>query len=351
MICSILENNTNSFHLITGLGDRHLDNLLVDFKKGEIIHIDYNVCFEKGAKLRIPEKVPCRLTQNIVNVFGVTGVEGLFRLSCERTLEILRGGKETLLTLLEAFIYDPLVDWTPGVELGLAGAFGRQVPGADNAEGGNQDKRDMQAEITFSMLSVRMAEMRGTWMTNKASLSRDVFAIEDLLSCWLDESSNLHIQRESLSKLHKAISILKEAEVNPSHKLYALQDRFVEHRAVETAVEASKIKIAAFIEEHEKLANVFQRVMNNISSGGQLTKWSNELATGQNLTKLTSDTIADFLRSAGQIQLLEQVEQVETGFRISLDKMRASLNLGLQLLGHCGTMASMYPQGKQFNFV
>ena len=74
----------------TGLGDRHLDNLLVDFKRGEIIHIDYNVCFEKGAKLRIPEKVPCRLTQNMVNVFGVTGTDGLFRLSCERTLEILR---------------------------------------------------------------------------------------------------------------------------------------------------------------------------------------------------------------------------------------------------------------------
>ena len=87
--------------------------------------------------------------------------------------------------------------------------------------------------------------------------------------------------------------------------------------------------------------------MSNISSGGQLTKWSNELATGTtvNLTKLTSDAIADFLRSAGQIQLLEQVEQVETGFRISLDKMKASLNLGLQLLGHCSTMASMYPQG------
>ena len=90
--------------------------------------------------------------------------------------------------------------------------------------------------------------------------------------------------------------------------------------------------------------------MSNISSGGQLTKWSNELATGTtvNLTKLTSDAIADFLRSAGQIQLLEQVEQVETGFRISLDKMKASLNLGLQLLGHCSTMASMYPQGMYY---
>ena len=93
--------------------------------------------------------------------------------------------------------------------------------------------------------------------------------------------------------------------------------------------------------------------MSNISSGGQLTKWSNELATGTtvNLTKLTSDAIADFLRSAGQIQLLEQVEQVETGFRISLDKMKASLNLGLQLLGHCSTMASMYPQGMYYGFI
>ena len=154
---------------IIGLGDRHMDNLLIDFKKGEIIHIDYNVCFEKGAKLRIPEKVPCRLTQNIVNVFGVTGVEGLFRLSCEKTLEILRSGKETLLTLLEAFIYDPLVDWTPGVELGLAGAFGK-AQDAQDPGGFHQDKRDMQAEITFSMLSVRMAEMKGAWMQNRSLL-------------------------------------------------------------------------------------------------------------------------------------------------------------------------------------
>ena len=121
----------------------------------------------------------------------------------------ISGGKETLLTLLEAFIYDPLVDWTPGVELGLTNAFGRQVPGDNAGEGLNQNKRVMEAEITFSLLSVRMAEMKSTWMSNKADLSRDVYAMEDLLTCWLDESSNLHIHRDSLSKLHKAISILK----------------------------------------------------------------------------------------------------------------------------------------------
>lgn len=66
--------------------NRHLDNLLVDLNSGEIIHIDYNVCFEKGKNLRIPENVPCRLTPNIVNCFGFSGVEGVFRLSCEHTL-------------------------------------------------------------------------------------------------------------------------------------------------------------------------------------------------------------------------------------------------------------------------
>lgn len=33
---------------IIGLGDRHLDNVLIDLTTGEVVHIDYNVCFEKG---------------------------------------------------------------------------------------------------------------------------------------------------------------------------------------------------------------------------------------------------------------------------------------------------------------
>lgn len=37
-----------------------------------------------GKSLRVPEKVPFRMTQNIETAFGVTGVEGVFRLSCEQ---------------------------------------------------------------------------------------------------------------------------------------------------------------------------------------------------------------------------------------------------------------------------
>jgi hypothetical protein len=87
---------------LIGLGDRHLDNLLLDLTTGEIIHIDYNICFERGRLLCVPERVPCRLTPNIVRAFGMTGVDGAFRSTCVDVLEVLRLGRETFLTLLEA---------------------------------------------------------------------------------------------------------------------------------------------------------------------------------------------------------------------------------------------------------
>ena len=100
--------------------------------------------------------------------FGVWGVEGLFRQSCEHTLRVLRRGRETLLTLLEAFVYDPLVDWTPGLAGGLAGAmYGGQGEGQ-----GQEGRQEMETTLTFSMLGVRVAEMKGVWMENKNDLVR-----------------------------------------------------------------------------------------------------------------------------------------------------------------------------------
>lgn len=50
---------------ILGLGDRHLDNLLIDKVSGEVVHIDYDICFEKGTNSRIPEVVPFRMTRTM----------------------------------------------------------------------------------------------------------------------------------------------------------------------------------------------------------------------------------------------------------------------------------------------
>ena len=79
----------------------------------------------------------------------------------------MRKGRETLLTLLEAFVYDPLVDWTTGNEGGYTGAFygGGQL-GGDTA-GTQQTKRDMEREITLSMFAIRILEMKAVWLSNR----------------------------------------------------------------------------------------------------------------------------------------------------------------------------------------
>lgn len=98
---------------IIGLGDRHLGNILVDFNTGEIAHIDYNACFEKGMRFRIQERVPFRLTRTLRGAMGtVGGLEGSFTRSCEYALTAFREEVITLGHLLEVFVYDPLAEWT-----------------------------------------------------------------------------------------------------------------------------------------------------------------------------------------------------------------------------------------------
>ena len=95
---------------ILGLGDRHPNNLMMDRQNGKIIHIDYGDCFEI-AKLRkkFPEKIPFRLTRMFVKALGLSEVEGAFRIVSEKIMKLLRDNKDSLYTILNSLVYDPLV--------------------------------------------------------------------------------------------------------------------------------------------------------------------------------------------------------------------------------------------------
>ena len=60
---------------------------------------------------KFPEKVPFRLTRMLVNAMEVSGIEGSFRLTCEKVMSVLRENRDSLIAMLEAFVYDPLVSW------------------------------------------------------------------------------------------------------------------------------------------------------------------------------------------------------------------------------------------------
>ncbi|KAL8172264.1 hypothetical protein V2J09_024068 [Rumex salicifolius] len=97
---------------IVGLGDRHGENILFDSTTGDCVHVDFSCLFDKGLQLEKPELVPFRLTQNMIDGLGITGYEGIYLRVCEITLSVLRSHKEPLMSVLETFIHDPLVEWT-----------------------------------------------------------------------------------------------------------------------------------------------------------------------------------------------------------------------------------------------
>ncbi|KAG9076878.1 phosphatidylinositol kinase- protein kinase tor1, partial [Ceratobasidium sp. UAMH 11750] len=99
---------------ILGLGDRHPSNLLIHRITGKVIHIDFGDCFEVAMnREKYPERVPFRLTRMLTKAMEVSGIkgQGSYRNTCVITMEVLRRNKDSLLAVLEAFVWDPLVNW------------------------------------------------------------------------------------------------------------------------------------------------------------------------------------------------------------------------------------------------
>lgn len=48
----------------------------------------------------------------MIDALGLSGVEGLYRQVCQVTMTLLRSNKETVLSVLESFVHDPLVEWS-----------------------------------------------------------------------------------------------------------------------------------------------------------------------------------------------------------------------------------------------
>ncbi|CAL8133853.1 unnamed protein product [Orchesella dallaii] len=96
---------------IMGLGDRHGENILLDSATGEVVHVDFNCLFNKGETFEWIERVPFRLTQNMIDAMGPLGYEGVFRRSCEIVMNMFREHKSIFLSVLRPFVFDPLVEW------------------------------------------------------------------------------------------------------------------------------------------------------------------------------------------------------------------------------------------------
>ncbi|KAK1300358.1 Serine/threonine-protein kinase TOR [Acorus calamus] len=207
---------------ILGLGDRHLDNILMDFCSGDVVHIDYNVCFDKGRRLKIPEIVPFRLTQTIETALGMTGTE----------------------------------EWTRG-------------DGHDEAAIGGEEKKGMELAVSLSLFASRVQEIRVPLQEHHDLLLATLPATETALEKFSDvlnqyeavSSTFYHADQEMSSLLlheKSAKSILAEASSNMEKTRATFEVQALEFAQAKAMAAEKAQDLTVWMEHHGRVLDALR---------------------------------------------------------------------------------------------
>lgn len=165
---------------ILGIGDRHVQNILIDYETAEVIHIDFGIAFEQGKVLPHPELVPFRLSRDVIAPMGVCGVNGVFRKTCEKTMKILRQNHKTLTTILEVLLYDPMYVWTLSTAQAQQYQFGNDMPNDDS----NEARESPDSMASRALLRIQ-AKLKG-----QADDSSGYSSVEGQVECLINKATN-----------------------------------------------------------------------------------------------------------------------------------------------------------------
>jgi PI-3-kinase-related kinase SMG-1 len=318
---------------ILGLGDRHLDNILMDFSTGEVVHIDYNVCFEKGTKLRVPEVVPYRMSANFRKALGVTGIEGEFRTSCEHVLRSLRRNREILLTLLEAFVYDPLVDWTPDDE-------------------SDQERKAMERNISHTLLGSRITELKVPLQLNQSKLNWAFAVYQEALDQLVAGNRALvAVQQQAVGLQTETELLYQLSDADANRILPQLFDVYAREHVLQThcdVVSAAINKVCyetgAWHEQHLAATDAIR--------GQHLTMLQSQLMDSQTETlAVATDNFGvatEYLMGAGQSKLQRQCQDAHYQLTRVSQQRRAAMLSCMQQLQKYSMIAAEYPRSVVF---
>lgn len=97
---------------VAGVGDRHLDNILLDLSTGQLVHIDFGYAFGTATSaLPIPELVPFRATPALLDVLAPMSARTWLETDMARTVKALQNGSTLLKGVMDIFLREPLIDW------------------------------------------------------------------------------------------------------------------------------------------------------------------------------------------------------------------------------------------------
>ena len=146
--------------------------MLSEIAHGMVANTDTNdiflSIFDKGLDLPKPEVIPFRLTPNMLDAFGPTGADGMYAGALTESMRTLRGNRDTLLSVLQPFLSDPVINFKgksqqkskgksnrndpetimANIEGRLNGEYNLRNPNKEKREKKNDNQNSNEAHIT-----------------------------------------------------------------------------------------------------------------------------------------------------------------------------------------------------------
>ena len=317
-----------------------------------MVHIDYNVCFEKGRQLRVPEKVPFRLTANIQHALGAagTGLEGTFRLSCVDVMRILREHRHLLEILLEHFVFDPLIDWRSSSSSYDSALIPLYVVNPSLAADCGNRKRRAELDATQELFRLRTSELGADWSSNHHQMIVTLSSLKETTDAWISHHQMLIQLQEELHDLHQDRLVLLGVRSDQNHVMRQPQQLQTILLPLRTAWEGERtirLRLKDLVEDNIKWISLYKMSFSSLTAS-QLQHWAKEIGSeGEEVVSGECETgfplVTDFLTSSGQITLAYQGQSLELQVHTLKSKIRSAATVVVSLLGSYATLSSQYP--------
>jgi hypothetical protein len=200
-------------------------------------------------------------------------------------MKTLRNGRETLLTLLEAFVYDPLLDWINN-ETGIIASFygggdtgkAKAILNQNESSNANENiiqmqqkkntkekRKNMEKKMTHRLYAIRLIENRSLIESNQESLLKMLSDFEMRIGL-ISDSIGKRKERENLIRLHEQAKIYldesltlhnennKSSKSSNQHAVFNLHERYAGYLIYSENLKNVNSLIDKQIEIYEKIS-------------------------------------------------------------------------------------------------
>eukprot|EP01064_Diplonema_japonicum_P017358 TRINITY_DN2544_c0_g1_i1.p1 TRINITY_DN2544_c0_g1~~TRINITY_DN2544_c0_g1_i1.p1 ORF type:complete len:2523 (+),score=782.14 TRINITY_DN2544_c0_g1_i1:925-8493(+) len=164
---------------LLGIGDRHLDNFLVDTNSVTLVPIDFGHAFGSATEmLHVPELMPIRLTPQLQAVWEPVGVS-LLKGGMAACLDAMRDNSRMLMDVLSVFVREPLATWQ------RTASKKSQKQQQQQQKDGGDDAAEQRPHEAYSAAKIETVRKKlslvNPWVTTADDLSTNTIAASTTL--------------------------------------------------------------------------------------------------------------------------------------------------------------------------